>query len=418
MFGDYNNLIVNVLDSISKWFTDLSCKTSEVLDGYGCDTSPKNRAKQALFIMLGAFFILLYGLYGIVKGFLSLALSLFRRGDASNYIRHKELFGVFTICAVLFLFPFLLSTNDYAKNINIYYYNNRKSINETCRDNLIPVNSYYNNSYLYNLRNALECTRTSPDVSNLRKQLDDDLPKELHFATVNDYLIMLLSLRQFDILDRCACLSYFSDYSNKDNAKLFQYYLSKNCKEAFMYGQFYTSDRCLELKLRFANYNSITDDPHFNNSFYLMRLFNENIMDRYLSSHQNNRLLSKIVSDVYNIDEVFEDFDFEVPISRHESDIIDYLSNVYVFNQHHATHTYPTEQFLHLYANTESNILKQYSLNMALRSQYEHTSWLWNQDGVGVNHNLKVLNDINIKCTKEITFPYLLNTLNLYNMDF
>lgn len=421
MFGDYNNLLVNVLDSISKWFTDLSCKTSEILDRNNSDVRPKSRAIQALYIMIGAFFMLLYGLYGIIKGLLCIISSMVRKENTPSYIKYKELFFVFTMCLALFFIPFLLSTNDYSQNINLYYYNNRKKINETCKYNLLPVNSYYayyEDSYLYNLRNVLECTKTPQDVMAIRDFLKDDFPKELHFATVNDYLIMLLSLQQFELLNSCTSLPFFSNPSNnKYNARLFQYYLSMNCKDAFKFGHFYTSNKCLELKLRFANYNSITDDPHFNNSFYLMRLFNENILDRYLSSHHNNKLLYSIVSDVYNINKVFREAEFDTPISVHENEIIDYLNSVYVFNHYYENHKCTTNQFLRLCTNTESDILKQYSLNMALRSQYEYTYRLWEENNPEINQNLKILYDINIKCKKGITYPYLLNTLDLYTLN-
>ena len=45
---------------MSKSFTDLSCKTSEAFGNY--DSGQSNRFQKALYILIGAFFLLLYGM--------------------------------------------------------------------------------------------------------------------------------------------------------------------------------------------------------------------------------------------------------------------------------------------------------------------------------------------------------------------
>lgn len=422
MFGDYNKLITNVLDSISRWFTDLSCKTSEVLDVYDNHRSGAKRLQKAVYILIGAFFMLISSIYGFVYGTICLFTPFLSSqvGDKKS-IRQKELLYIFSLCIVVFISLFMINKIDYAKNMNLYYFNNRNDINYICKSELPAINTSYaneeeENAFLYNLRNVLECTKTSKSVSDIRELAKDNLPGELNFATVNDYLITLLSLKQYDVLDNCTSI-----YTEKRNEiRLFHQYLSTVCKKSFEYEKFQTSETYLNLIMKFANNSSISDYPHYNNSFYLMKMFNENIIDRYFSSHHNNELLSTIVDNVSNINLVFDESEFNTPVSHHEGDIFKYLEYVRTFNNGHISKIYPTDEFLQLYKTTESNIIKQYSLNMALRSQHEDTYYqIYNDyDDKDIRKSIKKLKSIQNDCNNKITYRYLSNTIDIYTINY
>lgn len=418
MFGDYNNIIVYVLDSISKGFTDLSCKISEILDGLSNDRSRKSRVKQAFFIIIGALFIFIYAvcwfLYGIYRVIFSNGKG---RISLRNNIKTKELLSVLVLCFILFLSIALLWDSEYVKDTNLYYFDCRNDINESCKYELPSVNSSEMNTYVYHLRNVLECKTSSNEVNRIRKHIDDRLPQEVNFATINDYLITLLSLEQFDILDELSELEYFTDTYNKSDFQLFYGYLLEACKESFYNGKFYSSDVYLELLMKFVDYNSISNFPRYNNSFYLMRLFNEEIIDRYRSCHHNNNLLAKIVEDVDYINDIVDNIGFNSPISSHEGEIITYLNLVSEFNKIYQNEVNMTDKFLKLNADTKSYVIKQFSLNMALRTQYDYTYWLKYYNDASINSNLLKLKKIQNQCMHEITYPFLLNTLDLYSIN-
>lgn len=416
MLGDYNKIIVSIFDSISKWFTDLSCKASEVLDGHNnYTTSYKNRFEQAFYVIIGSIFMLLYGLLGLMYGIFRFVFSLLRKKKQETYsnsdrIMTTEILWVGLMCLGVFFAFSLLSKNDIARKYNRYYLDNRDDINIICRDELSEINTCQHNSYLYHLRKALECNNSSNQVNKARIQLNDGLPEGLHFATLNDYLMTLLSLEQFDILERYASID------EDNNIQLFHHYLSQFCKESFYCQNFHKSNAHLELIMKLADYKSITSNPHHNNSFYLMRLFNEVISDRYHSNSHNNQLLSYAIEDVSQIELIFDEYEFNTPVSSREKEIIEYLRLVNIFNNGYHTHQYPIEHFLRLATQTKSNILKEYALNMALRSQYEYTNHLIasKENQEIIRRNLETLRKIQIKCQNDITIPYLRNTLYMY----
>lgn len=413
MLGDYNNLIVNVLDSISKLFTDLSCKASEVLDDYNAAISRKSRFQLAFYIVLGAVLMVVYGAAGIVVGVFRIVLSLFGVGKyEDNTIRKKELLCISAVSGMIFLTLFLLNKYDYAKNINLYYIECRNEINEMCRGDLPSVNTVYEGSCMYHFRNVLECSSTSDEVRDIRAKLDDSIPENLHFATVNDYLVTLLCLEKYDVLDQ-----YMSLYSVNNNTKLFYGYLAQQCKKSFRFSRFYTSDICLNLMLKYSKYDSLTSSPHYNNSFYLMRLFNENIADRYFSSHHNNQLMAYIINDVAEIEAIYDDFIKFDLVSSHEEEVIKYLGLVNKFRSTDYMGSYPVDGFLSLNKETNSDIIKQYSLNMALRSQYSNTSSLLLTEGVSrnkINNSVSKLQALQERCFREINYPYLSSDLSQY----
>ncbi len=412
MFGDYNNIIVNIFDSISKIFSDLSCKASEVFGGY--DNGRNSRLRKALYMILGAFFLVIYGITGVVCAIIQIFMPAGNRQSMSREkLKIRELSCVLTMCIAVFIAFFLLCKTDYAKNRNLVYFSSRNSINETCKNHLPRVNSFDADmtSYLYHLRNSLECRNTSDEVMAVRSMVDDDLPDGIHFATLNDYLVMLLSLEEFDVLDR-----FVSLYDKERNTTIFQKYLNEFCKMSFNFSRFHTSDTCLDLILKYARYESIGGTPHYNNSFYLMRSFNEDIMDRYYSSHHNNDLLSVIINDVWCIEDVFEHDKFAAPLSRHESEIMEYLGLVNAFYKE-----YNADDFLAFNKKTGSEVLKQYALNMALRDQFRYTSSLINaydSDRKAIDEALRALEKIKQRSKHEITYPYLASDYDLYEISY
>ena len=256
----------------------------------------------------------------------------------------------------------------------------------------------------------------------MRNMVNDSLPEGLHFATVSDYLVTLMSLEHFDVLDRCAELDYFSGDKNNGNAGLFHNYLENICKDYFNYGQFYKSETCLDLIFKFSKYGSVTNSSDYNNSFYLMRLFNENIMDRYISCNINNDILKEIVSNVSNIGYLMDNFKFRPAVSQHEGEIIEYISALDEFHKGYRTdYRFPYERFMRLHDSTKSDVLRQYSLYMALRSQSEQIPYNIRHgvlSGKQADRELRKWQQILNRCKNEITYPYLLNTMYCHEQDY
>lgn len=419
MLGDFSSIIVRIFDSISRFFANLSYRTSEILED---GDSSQNRFQKALYLVLGAIFILLYGIAGIVIGLLYLVWSVttgrFHFSSAArSSIRTREIITVCCVCGLSFLMVFVLSRNDWARKENLYYFENRTEINSDWYE-MPAINTSNSDSYIYHLRNVMETKKTASQVCSIREQVRDTMPNGLHFATVSDYLVTLLAFEQYDVLARCAELDFFMDSKNRGNARLFHYHLESACKDYFCSGRFYKSDKCLDLIFEFAKGHSVKEGrPHYNNSFYLMRLFNESIEDRYISQHRNNNVLMKIVDDVDNVENM-KRIDFAQSLSQHEKDIVEYLSCVKMLRL--ATEDkceYPTDRFLQIYNRTESEVLKQYSLYMALRSYGEPMGLLLRRGSVGdkqANAILKKWQFIENLCEDSITYSYLLNTMDAY----
>lgn len=421
MLGDYSNTIVYVFESISQFFVDLSRNTSESM----CDEGGvRNRFKKSLYLTLGAGCIILYGIVGVILGIFSLLGAVllgicnirFVKGAS---IRVKELVNVCTVCGLIFMTVFLLNKAEWAKEENRYYLDRRNDINEACHSGILQVNTLDSDQYIYHLRNVVESNKTSDQVSSMRAQVGDALPEGLHFATISDYLVTLLVFEQYETIKRCAQLDFFVDSKERGNAGLFHKHLENMCKTNFCSGWFYRSDECLDLILDFANNSTIRySRPHYNNSFYLMRLFNENIEDRYASSHRENAILMSIVKDVDYID-YMQEGDSSSSYSKHENEIFEYLSCVKMFRAE--TDEYlkecSTDRFLQIYQATTSDILKQYSLYMALRSYAEPYGRLMRNGSISGPEESEVLSKwqfIENLCNDEITYPYLLNTMAAY----
>ena len=411
MFGDYINIIARVFDSISKFFTDLSCKTSEAFNNY--DSGQSNRFQKALYILIGAFFLLLYGVFGVVFGIFQIFIPAKRRYSAHIFsLKTREIACTLATCLAIFFAFYLLDRTEYAKNINRIYYDYRTEINHLCKQEFPYVNSngISMDSHIYHLRNSLESTNTSKEVLAVRSVVKDNLPEGMHFATLNDYLIMLLSIQDFEALGR-----YAYSYDETNNTLIFNDYLQQFCKISFQSNRFYTSDTCLDIILRYSDYDSITASSEYNNSFYLMRLFNENIMDRYYSCIVNNKLLAAIVDNVHAINELKSER-FMQPISLHEKEIIEYINYIYQFNHAYINGDYPKNSFSALAQKTTSEVLKQYSLYMCMRSQFWYTDWLAKNDSneTVINRNIKLLEQTKGLCRDELKYPYLRKDIDLY----
>lgn len=414
MFGEYNNIIVKVFDSISKFFTDLSCKTSEVFSNY--DNGHGNRFQKALYILIGAFFLLIYGVFGLVYAVFQIFIPAKRRHDTQKFsLKTKEIACAFATCLAIFITFYFLNKTEYAKNINRIYYDSRTEINSLCKSDLLAVNSSGTpmGSHIYYLRNSLESKKTSDEVLAVRSVVNDSLPEGLHFATLNDYLITLLSIEDFEALGRFA-----TSYDEMNSTEIFNGYLQQFCKISFQFNRFHTSDTCLDIILDYSDYDSISPDSDYNNSFYLMRLFNENIMDRYNSCNVNNKLLAAIVDDVDAIKELRAD-KFMSPASSHDKDIIEYINSLNQFHNGHQSGDYPKNRFITLAQKAKSEVLKQYSLNMYMRSQFWHTDWLIknNANGTVINKNLALLDQAKEMCRNELTYPYLYKDIDLYKLN-
>lgn len=420
MRGDYSNMIVRILESISQYFSDLSINSSEVLCG---DDGNQNRFQRALYLFLGAIVILLYGAGGILFG-------LFRLAEAAIFgkfhtvfmnrpaIMKKEIVAVLSVCSIAALMVLWLSKEEWAKEVNLHYFKNRATINEICRYN-ISVNTANGNTYVYHLRSVMESNNSSSQVNLIREQVGDTLPQGLCFATVSDYLVTLLTCEQFDALARCAELDYFMTDKNRGNAGLFHSHLEKKCKDYFCSGSFYKSNICLDIIFKFSKFNSIKKNrPSHNNSFYLMKLFNENIMDRYVAQYPSNNMFMQVVEDVSNID-ILQWRDCMPNISKRDKDIVAYLSCIKALREGNIDeYEEISEKFLNLYRKTESGILKQYSLYNALRAYaeskgvqlrgYEISS---DQQVSKILYKWQYIEDL---CKTEITYPFLLNTMDAY----
>lgn len=442
MFGDFHNIIIQVFDSLSKWFADLSCKAYEVLDETDEATNTRHAFQRAVFLVLGAISITLYGLVGVIRAIFHAIISLFFGNRHINgrlswsYIKSglanvcsagrkevkdsaRDILSVFLVCVALFVTIFCMSSSDFAKKANLYYFNNRTNINKTCQYDLPPVNTsdMKDNPIVYHIRKSMECTKTSPRVARIREAVNDNLPTGAHFATVNDYLLTLLALEQYDILDLITLLDADSIDKANEDAALFHQCLEKSCIIFFSAGQFYKSNTCLELVMKFSDFGSISFWPKYNNSFYLMRLFNENIIDRYLSSHYNNDVLESIIEDIENVKSQYW---LDNIGSSHEDNLGTYLRGLCYF---HEAIRYklnpPTEYFRELYSSTSSNMIKQYSLYMALRSQCIYVTTILDSDNAHyVNECISEWRQIEDLCRKEITYPYLLNTYKYHTVDF
>ena len=414
MFGEYNNIIMKVFDSIARSFTDLSYKAADVLGDYGNDKD--KRFQKVLYMFLGGLFLLSYGIAGLIGAILHIFIPIKKRQKNTKIsFKVKELLCVFAVCILVFSTFFVLYKTDYAKNTNRVYYDSRVKINNICKNELPYVNSsdMEIGSYLYHLRNSLECSNTSSEVQAIRSIVNDSMPDGIHFATMNDYLIMLLSLEEFDSLDR-----FVSTYSDDDNTSIFHKYLNDFCKLSFQLSRFHTSETCLELIMKYAEYDSISSDSDYNNSYYLMRLFNENIMDRYYSCYDNNYLLSYIIHNVRDIKGLRLD-KFMTPQSRHEKEIVEYLNNIKAFHNAAEDGIYPTERLLALSNRSKSEVIRQYSLNMALRSQWEYTNRLIRNEANAktVTRSLAELERLKDAGRLRITYPYLYSDIELYKID-
>ena len=397
---------------MSKSFTDLSCKTSEAFGNY--DSGQSNRFQKALYILIGAFFLLLYGVFGFVFGIFQIFVPAKRRNSAQSFsLKTKEIVCTLATCLVIFFAFYLLDRTEYAKNINRIYYDCRTKINHLCKQEFPYVNSngMSMDSYIYHLRNSLESTNTSKEVLAVRTVVKDNLPEGMHFATLNDYLIMLLSIQDFEALGR-----YAYSYDEKNNTRIFNDYLQQFCKISFQFNRFYTSDTCLDIILKYSRYDSITANSDYNNSFYLMRLFNENIMDRYCSCNVNNKLLAAIVDNVDAINELKPER-FMRPISSHEKEIIEYINHIYQFNKAFINGDYPKNSFSALAQKTTSEVLKQYSLYMCMRSHFLHTDWLARNDAneTVINRSITLLEQAKDLCRYELKYPYLRKDIDLYD---
>lgn len=423
MHGNYNNTILRIFESLSQFFADLSCKATEVFDEIG---SRSNRALVAVYTIFGAAIMLIYGVLGLIIGLFRLVGAVIIGNSQTTlnqgiYIQRRDLVVVCSICVAVFFSVYWLSRIEWAKETNLHYINNRYDINSICRYDMPIVNSSDNYSWIYHLRNVTESENTSREAQYIRNQVGDTLPKDLHFATVSDYLVTLLAFEQYETLSKCAKLDYFKESKNRGNAELFHHHLEKQCKEYFELGLFYKSDKCLDLIFEFSKGESIkAGRAHYNNSFYLMRLFNEDIDDRYLSSHSIHAELAKIVNDVDNI-KYMQPESISRSLSRRDNDIWEYLLSVkQLYLAYDEQCEFPTDRFLQIYNKTNSEILKQYSLYMALRSYGEPMGLLIRCEKVGD----KQASDIIAKweyieriCKNVVTYPYLLNTMYIYTMQ-
>lgn len=443
MFGDFNNIIVQVFESLSRWFTDLSCKASEVLDETDGVSGAKRRIQRTGFLLFGAISIILYGVVGIIYAIFHAIISIFmgsrygkvrrcwsdiKSGMAEVYSTRgkesksslKDLLPVFLVCVAMFAAIFWISSCDLAKKANQFYFHNRININEFCQNSLPSVNTsdISDNPQVYHMRKSMECTKTSPRVERIRESVNDGLPAGIHFATLNDYLVTLFALGKYDVLDLFASLETGSvDRANED-AALFHRCLENSCKDLFAYGQFYTSDACLELVMKFSDYGSISLFPNYNNSFYLMRLFNENIIDRYCSTYFNNEILASIIKDTENVKQLYN---LNHIGSSHEHALGKYLDGLcYFYDSILNGYKPPTDFFMDLYSSATSDMIKQYSLYMALRSQCVYVAEILGSDDDPryVNECVSKWKQIEDLCRDGITYPYLLNTLEYHTVDF
>lgn len=410
MSGDFSNIIVNVLDAISRWFADMSCRVSEIFDDG--NVGKGSGFKKSLCLVSGALVILIYGLVGFVYGIVCILLSAFTGREAGDmtFFKRKELLMTAAACLSVFLALFFLARADYARNANNVYYDSRSNINDICT-NLQTVNNSDYDTYVYNLRKVLESKKSSPAVMTLRRNIDDELPENLCFATVSDYLVTLLSLEQYDVLENIITHDYFVQNDDQNDYRMFRSYLASSCKDSFRYGRFYKSEYCLDLYLNMTRWKDISSFPQYNNSFYLILLFNERIIERYFASNTNNGLLADVVDDVENIQYVCGEL--QPGGSEHEDEIIKYLNAVAVFDNSWSTMNYPTDEFESLYKRTSSDVMKQYSLNMALRSQFSKTARIIS-NGKDYKSSYARLDGLRRLADMELVYPYLRSSLGEY----
>ena len=104
------------------------------------------------------------------------------------------------------------------------------------------------------------------------------------------------------------------------------------------------------------------------------------------------------------------------PISSHEKEIIEYINYVYQFNKAFINGDYPKNSFSALAQKTTSEVLKQYSLYMCMRSQFWYTDWLAKNDSneTVINRNIKLLEQTKGLCRDELKYPYLRKDIDLY----
>lgn len=429
MFGEYiNSFILNSLESVITWFETFRLRTEKALNGENDTERGTNSVLNRAYILLALLVTLLYTLLLLIGGVLSIVVSIlpldgkigFKNVQPKNIkllfanLEWRLISPVCAICIVAFVALSVLSHNNYAREQNSPYYDFRKDLNDDIREftwdhKLSPRNEVHSV-----LLSSVDVTEDNITVRDLKKTCCNGKYQNINFSSVYDFFVYLFYVGDNDNLAKC--LEKELDYGYSSDKRLFtRDILAPACEDAFASARFCESK--LYLKHIFTNcgWSSISDYPNYNNSFYLLRMFLENIEDRYTWTFMwgyeyENAYLEGFI---YDRDEAFSRWGtstYKAYVTENMGDISHYLNAVYLFQK--KEYDEADEAFSMLVEKTASDIIRQYSAYMVIRNAY----YKWNEsnDEQEAQVNKVSLEKRIEEFASQIKIKYLSNTLSDY----